>query len=451
MKIKRTLLSFIVFLSVFCLSALFDIQDPFFAAKGGPLKTEPSLLAETNTLMEVTEAPLTQSLAYVGNNIMSYSVDQNLLSTETVENQSEINNDQTEDNPASNEATNKINKSSIASQNLSEVNSPAQPTQIPEEPTPTEAPAPEAAPSQYSNIGISMAESYVNIRETESTDSDVLGKLYRDSAAEILSSDGDWLYVESGSVKGYVKAEYIKTGIPDDELIASYGILSILVKVDGLNVRSDPDTTADKLTVVYINEKYPVIDLQDEWVKVDVTDDKEIGYVKREYAELIVDFKKAVSKEEEKELLRLQAEERAKKETEVQYWDGLDYTAEDLKLLSCLVYAEAGNQSYEGKLAVANIVLNRVKSWKYPDTIEDVIYQPGQFTVAASGSLDKQLENYDSYSTQSQLLTIKAARAALEGANNMGNRLYFHSYKVAVRKGYENKPDCVKLDDQLFW
>jgi spore germination cell wall hydrolase CwlJ-like protein len=171
----------------------------------------------------------------------------------------------------------------------------------------------------------------------------------------------------------------------------------------------------------------------------------------REFADVIIDFKDAVSKEEEEELLKLQVEERAKKETEVKQQEGVSYSQQDLKLLACLVHAEAGSQSYEGKLAVANVVLNRVKSSKYPDSIEAVIYQPGQFSVAKSGSLAKQLANYENYSSSSQRLSIKAAKAALEGANNIGSRLYFHSYRAAVNKGYDQKETSVKLGGQLFW
>ncbi|HKL99674.1 MAG TPA: cell wall hydrolase, partial [Mobilitalea sp.] len=310
---------------------------------------------------------------------------------------------------------------------------------------------PMAAPSKYAHIGVAVADSYVNIRQEANTESEILGKLYSDSAAEILNTVGDWYYVESGSVKGYIKANYLRTNIPDEELIEKYGVLRIKVNVDGLNVREDPDTESERLTVVYQNERYPVVDLQEEWIKVDIKDENIIGYVKREHIELIADFKKAVSKKEEQELLKLQAEERIKQETAVKYRDELDYTYEELKLLSCLVHSEAGNQSYEGRLAVANVVLNRVKSSKYPSTIKDVIYQPGQFTVASSGSLAKQLKNYDNYSSSSQLLSIKAARGALEGANNIGSRLYFHSYKAALKKGYDSKSECVKLEDQLFW
>ena len=321
---------------------------------------------------------------------------------------------------------------------------------------------PEVIQSLYADIGISMANSYVNIRESATTDSNIVGKLHRDAAAKILDSIDDWYYIESGSVKGYLKAEYLKTGIPDEELVRDYGVLRISVNTDGLNVRKEPLIESQKLTVIYQNETYPVVDLLDEWAKINIDDDNVIGYVNREYVELLVDFEKAISKKEEEELIRLQEEEkerqrkiqeaeRIKKETEIKKRDEVDYTTKELKLLACLVHAEAGNQSYEGKLAVANVVLNRMKSKKYPNTIEAVIYQPGQFSVAKSGSLEKQLKNYENYSSKSQQLTIKATKAALSGDNNIGNRLYFNAYKAAIKKGYDKKKNAVKLEDHIFW
>ena len=196
----------------------------------------------------------------------------------------------------------------------------------------------------------------------------------------------DWYYIESGSVKGYIKSKYLKTGISDDELIEKYGIKKITVNADGLNVRKKPDPDSEVVTVIYEKESYPVIDLLDDWVKVDITDDKVMGYVKKEYVDILIDFNKAISKAEEEELKKIQEEERIKKETEIKYREEVNYTEDELKLLACLVHSEAGNQSYEGKLAVANVVLNRVKSSKYPNTIEKVIYQSGQFTVATNGS-----------------------------------------------------------------
>ena len=173
---------------------------------------------------------------------------------------------------------------------------------------------PEVVESLYADIGISIANSYVNIRENPTTDSNIVGKLYKNAAAKILDSIDDWYYIESGSVKGYLKAEYLKTGIPDEELVRTYGILRISVKADGLNVRKEPLIESQKLTVIYQNECYPVIELLDEWVKINIVDDNVIGYVTKEYVELLVDFEKAISKKEEEELIRLQEEEKKDKE-----------------------------------------------------------------------------------------------------------------------------------------
>jgi spore germination cell wall hydrolase CwlJ-like protein len=457
MKTKRTLISTIVFLSVFCLSIVFDIKTTFYFTKASRSKTENVLMEKTNTIPGVIEevsivpfsynttiANTLDSIPY--NTAIGTGTDSAVISDEVTKDSEKVG--QNSDGPEENETNNNglTTEKAVALETITEETTDKSDTNS-EETKEKET----NKKSQYANIGISIAASYVNIREKASTDSAILGKLYKNSAAEIIQTKEDWYYVESGSVKGYVKCEFIKTGIPDQELIEKFGTLSIAVKADGLNVREKPDTEADKLTVIYSNEKYPVVDLQDEWIKVDITDDRVIGYVKREYVELIADFKKAVSKEEEKELLRIQEEERIKNETKVKYRDEVNYTAEELKLLACLVHSEAGTQTYEGKLAVANIVLNRVKSRKYPNSIKAVIYQPGQFTVASSGSLAKQLANYRNYSSNSQLLSIKAAKEALQGANNIGTRLYFHSYKAAVQKGYDSKTGCVRLDDQLFW
>lgn len=475
MRTRRTIFSMVVFLSVFWLSLILNIEKPSSTQQESLLTDEASMSVANNDADE-----------HAAPRVMSYSYDSSLTASQnnrlygaryTLEDIEESNQQEEEESsapsaeaaePADGVATMQASVNSISAdisltgeepdsgtessgQEADEISAsdsdgsstPAEPTPLPEEI--------KEEPSEYANIGISIANNYVNIREKADTESQVLGKLYKDSAAEILGTEGEWYLVESGSVKGYVKAEYIQTGIPEEELIKKYGTLRIRVNVDGLNVREEPTTESDKLTTIYMNERYPVMELQDEWVKVDISDDRVIGYVRRDLVELIVDFKKAVSKEEEAELIRLQAEERAKQETAIKYREEVDYTKEDLKLLACLVHAEAGDQCYEGKLAVANIVLNRIKSSKYPNTLKDVIYQPGQFTVAKSGSLAKQLANYGNYTSKSQKLSIKAAKAALEGANNIGSRLYFHTYKAAKRKGYVNKPNAVKIEDHLFW
>ena len=476
MKSKKTVLSMVIFISVFCLSIIFDIQGSKLFAMGKHTKADEAV--SLSVASDASEAKKDDnsipSSAPDNKSISSFSENLQMLNQDAQKYSAMLGNEQeaSDISPgATNSDENVPNNQSAesgADQTLTGTESDADKTQLGTDdsaksttkPTENEAQNTEEAlkdtqgpakVSRYSSIGISVAEDYVNIREKAETDADVLGKLYRGSAAKILDKKDGWYHVESGSVKGYVKSDFIKTGFPDDELIKKYGILSITVKVDGLNVREKPDMESDKLTVIYMNETYPVMEQKGDWIKVDITDDNVIGYVKSEFADVNVEFKKAVSKEEELELQRAKAEEKAKKETEIKYRDEVDYSDTDLKLLSCLVQAEAGDQTYEGKLAVANIVLNRVKSSKYPDTIKAVIYQPGQFSVAASGSLAKQLANYDNFHSNSQLLSIKAAKAALRGANNIGSRLYFHSYRAAERKGYSERSNAVKLDDQYFW
>ncbi len=443
-KKKNALLSTIVFLSVFCLSAIFNIPTSWITMKSQETKTE-----EASTVLADASAPADADHI----EIFSYSTTvppENTLNgpTENIAETAEIDLKQSKAGNTGEitAATPNPIESPKADDPQGETN--ADDT---EEPPKDEVEEQEQEPSLYADMGISIADDFVNIRSEASTESEILGKLYKDSAAKILKTKGEWYYVESGSVKGYVKTEFIKTGIPDNELIEKYGERSVQVDTDGLNVRKTRDKESDKLDVIYRNEVYPVLETDDEWVKIKITDDNITGYVMREYIDLIVQFKKAVSKEEEAELLQLQAEEKAKEETAIKQQEGVDYNVDDLMLLACLVHAEAGTQTYEGKLAVANVVLNRIKSSKYPDSMKAVIYQPGQFSVARSGSLAKQLANYDHYNSWAQKLSIKAAKAALNGSNNIGSRLYFHSYKAAVHKGYDDRENAVKIDDQLFW
>ena len=90
------------------------------------------------------------------------------------------------------------------------------------------------------------------------------------------------------------------------------------------------------------------------------------------------------------------------------------------ELLASLIFCEAGNQPYEGQVAVGAVVMNRVKSGVYPDTISDVIYQSGQFTPAMTGWLDTVLAN-SGYTDSA----MQAAEDALAGSNPVGDCLYF--------------------------
>lgn len=92
----------------------------------------------------------------------------------------------------------------------------------------------------------------------------------------------------------------------------------------------------------------------------------------------------------------------------------------DKELLASIIFCEAGNQSFEGQVAVGAVVMNRIASSAYPNTIEGVIYQPGQFSPAGSGWLDR-VRSTAGYTASA----MQAAEAALAGQNPIGGCLYF--------------------------
>lgn len=100
------------------------------------------------------------------------------------------------------------------------------------------------------------------------------------------------------------------------------------------------------------------------------------------------------------------------------------------ELLASLIFCEAGNQPYEGQIAVGAVVLNRVKSSVYPNSVSEVIYQSGQFSPAMSGWLDRVRANAG-YSESA----LQAAEDALDGSNPVGDCLYFSTGGYGMQIG----------------
>lgn len=96
------------------------------------------------------------------------------------------------------------------------------------------------------------------------------------------------------------------------------------------------------------------------------------------------------------------------------------YNAETLFWLSRIIYAESGNQSLEGRMAVGNVVMNRVKNPKYPNTVEGVLAQKNQFTTYNGGALANRKPNEGS---------VIAAKLVMDGGEvpQVAGALYFDS------------------------
>lgn len=116
-----------------------------------------------------------------------------------------------------------------------------------------------------------------------------------------------------------------------------------------------------------------------------------------------------------------QAEKEAQAQAEqAQVSSAVNASASEQELLAALIFCEAGNQPYDGQVAVGAVVMNRVRSGSFPDTITDVIYQSGQFTPAMTGWLDSVIAS-DGYTDSA----MQAAADALAGSNPIGDCLYF--------------------------
>lgn len=297
--------------------------------------------------------------------------------------------------------------------------------------------------SELDGYVIPTVEEYLNVRSTPSTDSEIVGKLYVGSKAEILGEEGDWYRVQSGSVEGYVYKSYTTTGKDAETYAFENGYMVCNVLTGGLRVRENPGIDADILDIVGEGEKFEIVELVDGWVAV--TFEGETAYLSSDYVSVDYKLGNAVSIEEEQAAIRAAAEAAARQEKARQeaaanvvanskvmatvQRDSVAASDEDIYLLACLVHMEAGWEPYEGQLAVANVVLNRLKAG-YGSSVSDVIYAKGQFSGANSGALASVMASGPNQSC------ITAAVEAFSGVNNIGDYRNFISARSASTGSY---------------
>lgn len=135
----------------------------------------------------------------------------------------------------------------------------------------------------YTNLGIANVESgNLNVREVPSTDGKLVGKMPKNAACEIVRTEGDWAFIQSGEVEGYVSLEFLLTG-PDAKLKAKELVRTVAVaQTDKLNVRAEANTDSDVYTQVLKGEELEYVETLDNgWVKISL--DGEDAYVSAEF------------------------------------------------------------------------------------------------------------------------------------------------------------------------
>lgn len=164
-------------------------------------------------------------------------------------------------------------------------------------------------------LAVAIAPNYVNIRKEPSTEGEVLGKLYRNTVGVIEAAEEGWYYITSGSVSGYVSAEYVCVREEARALAEEIGTQLARVTTTTLKVRTEASTEAAVLGLVPGGDILTVTETLDGWLKVDAEEGE--GYVAADYVETYTEYPHAESVQEEAErLAREEAARRAAQEAE---------------------------------------------------------------------------------------------------------------------------------------
>jgi len=147
----------------------------------------------------------------------------------------------------------------------------------------------------YTHLGIcNVDENNLNIRKEPDESAKLVGKLPKNAACEIISSDNGWAYISSGKVEGYVKEEYLLTGFEAKQKGEELASAIAVSTADSLNIREMPNTDAEVVTQVAAGEILDIVEIQDDgWIKV-YLDDEEV-YVSADYVEVKSDLNTAIT------------------------------------------------------------------------------------------------------------------------------------------------------------
>ena len=334
-----------------------------------------------------------------------------------------------------------------------------------------------------SGIGVIDAKDMLDIHAEANTASAVIGQVMEDGHVAILAKYNDWVQIQAGEIAGWVPAEnLVETEISNEEAVAANE--QVIAERTGATASEDEffaeeevqqDETAalqaeaseaaqNEIEEVQAAEEAARLEAEaqakaaaEEAAQLEA--EAQAKAAAEEAAQLEAEAQAKAAAEEAAQLeaeaqakaaeeaARLEAEAQAKAaeeaarlEAEAQAKAAAEeaarleaeaqqaalaaqtaaISAEELKLLANIIYCEAGSESYVGKVAVGNVIMNRVKSASQPNTITEVVYAKGQFSPVRNGSLQRALS-----SDKADAACYQAAIEALAGAQPVGGKLFF--------------------------
>ena len=275
-----------------------------------------------------------------------------------------------------------------------------------------------------SGIGVIDAKDMLDIHAEANTASAVIGQVMEDGHVAILAKYNDWVQIQAGEIAGWVPAEnLVETEISNEEAVAANE--QVIAERTGATASEDEFFAEEEV------QQDETAALQAEASKAAQNEIEEVQAAE-EAARIEAE---AQAKAAAEEAAQLEAEAQAKAAAEeaariaaeaqqaalaAQAAQTAAISAEELKLLANIIYCEAGSESYVGKVAVGNVIMNRVKSASQPNTITEVVYAKGQFSPVRNGSLQRALS-----SDKADAACYQAAIEALAGAQPVGGKLFF--------------------------
>ena len=287
-----------------------------------------------------------------------------------------------------------------------------------------------------SGIGVIDAKDMLDIHAEANTASAVIGQVMEDGHVAILAKYNDWVQIQAGEIAGWVPAEnLVETEISNEEAVAANE--QVIAERTGATASEDEffaeeevqqDETAALQAEASEAAQNEIEEVQTAEEAARLEAEAQAKAAAEEAAQLEAEAQAKAAEEaarlEAEAQAKAAAEEAARLEAEAQQAALAAQTAaistEELKLLANIIYCEAGSESYVGKVAVGNVIMNRVKSASQPNTITEVVYAKGQFSPVRNGSLQRALS-----SDKADAACYQAAIEALAGAQPVGGKLFF--------------------------
>ena len=300
-----------------------------------------------------------------------------------------------------------------------------------------------------SGIGVIDAKDMLDIHAEANRASVVVGQVMDDGHVAILAKYNGWVQIQAGEIAGWVPAEnLVETEISNEAAVAAN--MQVIAERTGATASEDEffaeeevqqDETAAlqaEASEAAQNEIEEVQAAAEEAARIEAEAQAKAAaeaQAAEEAARAEAEAKAAAEAQAAaEESARLAAEAQAKAVAEAariaaeaqqaalaaQAAQTAAISAEELKLLANIIYCEAGSESYVGKVAVGNVIMNRVKSASQPNTITEVVYAKGQFSPVRNGSLQRALS-----SDKADASCYQAAIEALAGSQPVGEKLFF--------------------------